>query len=602
MANSLSGEADPLPLSSGAFNVTAKNLSRAIKAAGTAGLYLGFSAGSCAYCAVHEPQYSAYDAVAATHAKLLPRFARVNTDRERVLASRYEVAELPAAVLAFGDRWVHYKGRHTPAAMAAFGVTHASKKPSQPVRSEAALRKLLERGAAADVLEAAAATAEPDEQRPPPALGRQEHELLMLGFFKDPEGDDEDALEDFVGAVKALRRERTDAAVRAAHVTLTEPLLHEYGKVRRWFDKPPAVVLLVGGEEAPSGGAYALDERDDDNLDLARWAARAALPLLAELTPLNFAAYAGSGLPMLLGFVDVAADNRALLAAMRAVAARYRGRVVAGWLDGEKHRARMLSLGLREGKLPQLAFNVKDGRQLPYPFDEMGAPTEAALSVWAGRFLGDSLRAAPVSIPSRGPMKQPENWTPKPGEAELVVEIEPATFDAVAMDATRDVLLQLYASEGCEPCVGLVMFYNRLAGRVAEMGVNSTLTIARLDVFRHQLPAHLKDVQLHSLPLLLMLPARRKEPPFRLFHGRAKTKELLYFAREHATHRFELPPNPHLSREQQDAWVEQVGAMATEKREAAFDTLQQETGLSRAELGLPERPPSDTPAGPKSEL
>ena len=28
----------------------------------------------------------------------------------------------------------------------------------------------------------------------------------MLGFFRDPEGEDEDAVEDFVAAAKALRR------------------------------------------------------------------------------------------------------------------------------------------------------------------------------------------------------------------------------------------------------------------------------------------------------------------------------------------------------------------------------------------------------------
>ena len=42
------------------------------------------------------------------------------------------------------------------------------------------------------------------------------------------------------------------------------------------------------------------------------------------------------------------------------------------------------------------------------------------------------------------------------------------------------------------------------------------LTVARLDVWRHQLPEELKGVQLTSLPLLLVLPARRKEPPFAL--------------------------------------------------------------------------------------
>jgi len=37
----------------------------------------------------------------------------------------------------------------------------------------------------------------------------------------------------------------------------------------------------------------------------------------------------------------------------------------------------------------------------------------------------------------------PENWAPLPGDAERVVELEPASFDNLAMDPTRDVLLQL---------------------------------------------------------------------------------------------------------------------------------------------------------------
>ena len=56
---------------------------------------------------------------------------------------------------------------------------------------------------------------------------------------------------------------------------------------------------------------------------------------------------------------------------------------------------------------------------------------------------------------------------------------------------------------------------------------------------------------------------------------------------QHATHRFELPPNPHLTREQQAAWIEQVAQLPAQKREAAFDALQRETGLGREELGLP---------------
>ena len=81
---------------------------------------------------------------------------------------------------------------------------------------------LLSRGAAAELLADEAAGAQ-EEAAPPPGqqglgrqglgrqgLGRQEHELLMLGFFSDPEGEDEEALEDFVAAAKALRRDRPD--------------------------------------------------------------------------------------------------------------------------------------------------------------------------------------------------------------------------------------------------------------------------------------------------------------------------------------------------------------------------------------------------------
>ena len=71
---------------------------------------------------------------------------------------------------------------------------------------------LLSRGAAAELLadEAAGAEEEAGLLSGQQGLGRQEHELLMLGFFSDPEGEDEEALEDFVAAAKALRRDRPD--------------------------------------------------------------------------------------------------------------------------------------------------------------------------------------------------------------------------------------------------------------------------------------------------------------------------------------------------------------------------------------------------------
>ena len=61
-------------------------------------------------------------------------------------------------------------------------------------------------------------------------------------------------------------------------------------------------------------------------------------------------------------------------------------------------------------------------------------------------------------------------------------------------------------------------------------------------------------------------------------------QELLYFAQRHASFPFELPPNPHLTREQHAAWKEQVQELPAAKVEKAYQTLQEETGLQRDEL------------------
>ena len=126
-----------VPLSAGAFNLTAKNISKALK---SAPLWLGFSAAHCTYCAVHEPQYSLY---ASTHAPHLPRLARVDAASERLLQERYEVNELPALVLAWSStKFTPFAGAHTAAAMAAFADAQLAP-ASVAVANAAALTQLL---------------------------------------------------------------------------------------------------------------------------------------------------------------------------------------------------------------------------------------------------------------------------------------------------------------------------------------------------------------------------------------------------------------------------------------------------------------------------
>lgn len=75
-----------------------------------------------------------------------------------------------------------------------------------------------------------------------------------------------------------------------------------------------------------------------------------------------------------------------------------------------------------------------------------------------------------------------------------------------------------------------------------------------------------------------------QHPPFPMFDGEVKPKEMMYFLQRHATHRFALPPNPHLTREQHELWKAQVAHLPPEKVDAAYTALQRETGLPRDEL------------------
>ena len=510
---------------------------------------------------MHEPQYSLY---ASTHAPHLPRLARVDAASERLLQERYEVNELPALVLAWSStKFTPYAGAHTAAAMAAFAdAQHAP--ASVAVADAAALTQLL--------------PSAPED-------------VLLVGFFNDLD-DEAEELDDFARRRRRLRRQRPDAVVRGAHATLTRAL-RRVRPAREALDWRGAVRCRADGRRRGAArSAYRLDEAAEGGLSLGEWAARAALPDAGELTAANFGAYAATGLPMLLAFVRPSADNRALVGALRGVAARFRGKLLTAHCDGDAHRDRMLALGLRGGELPQLAFNTKDGRQLPFPAGR--TPDEPSLSRFAADFLGERLPAAVEPPPRRGPPKQPENYVPRASDAGAVVEVGAANFSAVALEVGRDVLLQLYSEEGCDACVALVPYYARVAGRLRELGVDS-VAVARMDVGVHPMPPLLSSAHRHPLPTVLMLPARRKEPPFAFYDGRAHAKHLLLFAQKHASRPFALPPNPHLTRDEHEAWKEQVADnLPPEKAEAAYEALQQETGLGRGELGLPPRQKDET--------
>jgi hypothetical protein len=142
---------------------------------------------------------------------------------------------------------------------------------------------------------------------------------------------------------------------------------------------------------------------------------------------------------------------------------RFRGKLCVVWCDGEQHRTRMLSLGLHSDQLPQFAINTKDGRQLP--FGKGLQATEAALSKFVADFLGE--RLIPTALPSGIDVpKDPASGAEiGPGESMIsasgVLELSTGSFERIAMDPRKDVLVQLYREVGCKPCSNMVVYYNK---------------------------------------------------------------------------------------------------------------------------------------------
>ena len=619
-------------------NVTAANSSKALRAAGARGTFLGFTAASCMYCSLHEAEWREYAALAA-ESTALPHMMRVDADLEEMMVRRHEVMQLPALVLSWSGRWTRYEGPHTSSAMAAFGAAQIAPLV-QALSGMRELEQLLDgqkpsgRKDASVEVGSSRKTKKSKNRR----KGREDdaaapRPLLLLGFFHDATGDESEELEDFTTAARELRRLRTDVAVRAAYLEMTPDVEAKYVRSLHWIVGAPSAVLLRGGEPAASvwggdgGGiaasAYRLDEQGESTITLGEWAARAAVPLLGELTPLTFAAYAATNLPMLIAFVAPNATNpRAagrLPTLLRSIGKRYRGRVTVALCDAEAQGTQMLALGLDPtAALPQFGINTKEtGRRIPFPRAEVA--TEKALSRFVDAYLGDRLEppSPPPLVPSSHPEKpskggkgrgEPEaverggtgrpppngddpsdDGTPAGGKSATGVDrvrtLMPATFDRVALDVTSDVLLLLHAAEGCEACAQLRPYIERVAERAAALSLTS-LVVAQYDVRRHGVPSALRAVasQMMDLPTILMLPARRKDPPFSLYHGEARPKELLYFAQRHASLRFELPPNPHLTREQHAAWKAQVGDLPKDKMDNAYRKLKQETGLDKDEV------------------
>ena len=419
--------------------------------------------------------------------------------------------------------------------------------------------------------------------------------ILLVGLYSDVVKDEEEVDEYCQGAAD-LRRARTDRAVRAVYLPLTRELRATY---RQWLNYLPCALLFVDGSRVPTG-SFSIAESHGSSLK--EWALTASLPTVGQLTEYNFASFAATQLPMLLVFCKHtkkrkkkrSVDDYGFLNRMlERIAERFRGRLVVLRADASQHAARMLALGLKDSVLPAFAFNSNDGRRAVLdgilPMVENAAQVTLVRFVqdfFAGRLAepaSDSMPPSQALPPGPPPGFPPRAHSPHKKGNGTVFELDAQNFEHAAMGPATDVLLQLYSSHACARCKTFEPHYGKVALRFAELGYE-TICVARLDVSRFALPPSLGFINLDSLPIVLLLPARNKKPPWQIFTGKAAAYELMYFVARHANSKIALPPNPHLNRDEHQQWKVQIARLPSQRREIALARVQRDSGLSKEEL------------------
>ncbi|GMH71087.1 hypothetical protein TrRE_jg11127 [Triparma retinervis] len=449
--------------------------------------------------------------------------------------------------------------------------------------------------------------------------GGKVNRVAVIGVFTDLDVQDEE-MDDFLSFFKMHCRYST--RIYCA-VVEGEGEVVDWLKSQGWLDRGPTVVLLRSKTDVLLGGSredsaveaeqFLLDERDDD-LSLHDWVEKNSLPILSFLTPSTFTILAGLRKPMVMMLLDYKSStsggvpNGALIKEMYKVAREMHGKLSFVVADGAEHLDRMSLVGVKNGMggLPAIVINGNDGRT--FVFDEDIPMNEETIVAFCSSFLTDTLGKTKgggghsSAIVKSAAGRNKKNSLKRGGEEEKVeerrgvkesmgrdsdeeffmTELTPSNFEKLAMDDGKDVVIMMYKETGCDGCMSLAVFYKRVALRFAELGLGSKVVVTRLDLGSEEWggggkltkPDYLPGVELGKLPVVMLLPAGRKDgTPYLYYTGIGKVLPMMRWVEENSGTEFELEELAHLNDEEKVRYKEQIVVRERERRRRAGEEL-----------------------------
>jgi protein disulfide-isomerase A1 len=320
--------------------------------------------------------------------------------------------------------------------------------------------------------------------------------VVVLGLFED--GGSDEAKE----FLKFAEKHRSRYQFGLAH---SLPVRSHY-KVEN--DK---AALVVAGKNLDAAVTYKGEWTAEK---LQEFVVAESFPVLGEIGPETYQGYMDRGLPFLWIFVDASEfpSSGALgstLAAVKSVAADFKGKFSAVYLDGDKYSRHRNQLG-HTGDLPgALLENSQTSKKYLFSQELTADNLRQFLQSYVDGTLEPFLKSEEIPETQEGP----------------VTVVVGKTFESIVFDDSKDVFVEFYAP-WCGHCKSLAPTYDTLAQHYASV---SDLVIAKVDVTSNDVPE-----QIEGFPTLILYKKGSKGSPVK-YNGDRTLQDLRKFLSTHST-------------------------------------------------------------------
>jgi protein disulfide-isomerase A1 len=290
---------------------------------------------------------------------------------------------------------------------------------------------------------------------------------------------------------------------------------------------------------------------------IEKFAKTASIPLIGEVGPDTYAGYMATGIPLAYIFAETSEERDSLSADLKAVAEKHRGVISFATIDAKAFGAHAGNLNLKADQFP--AFAIQDTvNNKKFPYDQDAKITADNIGKFVDDFVAGnvepSIKSEPIPETQEGPVQ-------------IIVA---KNYDSIVLDDAKDVLVEFYAP-WCGHCKALAPKYDILAGLYVDAGLDSKVTVAKVDATANDVPD-----EIQGFPTIKLFKAGDKSNPI-TYSGSRSIEDLIKFIKENGKHGAEVTYEEPAEEEAQKPIVESMAEQAQAATEAAKEAAEEAT-------------------------